>query len=121
MTSIVFWSNIKEEVKLPDNKSLAELIEELHQRYEDTVSQLSSDPEKWAHFLSKSSYNFRLRFDQQVLLYAQAPDATIVATSEQWYKMYRPIRANSKWTLSLPNTERRSSGKAAIIAAKARI
>ena len=81
---------------MPDNKSIAELIEELHQRYEDTVSQLSSDPEKWAHFLSKSSYNFRLRFDQQVLLYAQAPDATIVATSEQWYKMYRPIRANSK-------------------------
>ena len=81
---------------MPDNKSLAELIENLHNRYDNTLSELSADPEKWAHFLSKSSYNFRLRFDQQVLLYSQAPNATIVATSDQWYKMYRPIKANSK-------------------------
>lgn len=75
---------------MPD-KTIGELFEELHERYNSTVLGFSSDPQNWTEFISRSCYNFRLRFDQQVLIFAQAPNATIVATSDQWYKMYRPV------------------------------
>ena len=81
---------------MPEFKTVAELMEYLHRRYDTTVNELYSNPEKWADFLSKSCYNFRLRFDQQVLIYAQVPNATIVATSDQWYKLYRPVKADSE-------------------------
>ena len=84
----------KEEVKLPE-KTLEELIEELHERYNSTIARFSADPQAWTNFLSRSCYYFRLRFDQQVLVYAQKPQATIIATSDQWFKMYRPVIAKS--------------------------
>lgn len=80
---------------MPEFKTVAELMEYLHRRYDTTVNELYSNPEKWADFLSKSCYNFRLRFDQQVLIYAQVPNATIVATSDQWYKLYRPVKSKA--------------------------
>lgn len=51
-----------------------ELITELYRR---TVEDLMG-PQVWQRFLSTACHNFRLSFDEQVLLFAQRPDATAV-------------------------------------------
>lgn len=55
-----------------------EIITELYQR---TVAGLSV-PQAWQDFLTTACRNFRLPFDEQVLVYAQRPDATAVLTIE---------------------------------------
>ena len=51
-----------------------EIITEL---YRKTVAGLAA-PQVWQSFLTTACHNFRLPFDEQVLLYAQRPDATAV-------------------------------------------
>ncbi len=53
-----------------------EIITELYQR---TIAGLTA-PQKWQRFLTTACHNFRLSFDEQVLLFAQRPDATAVLT-----------------------------------------
>lgn len=55
-----------------------ELITELYQR---TVAGMTA-PQEWQRFLATACRNFRLPFDEQVLLYAQRPDATAVLPIE---------------------------------------
>ena len=55
-----------------------ELITELYQR---TVAGLAA-PQEWQRFLTTACRNFRLPFDEQVLVFAQRPDATAVLTIE---------------------------------------
>lgn len=61
-----------------------DLISQLH---EDTSKEVMS-PDKWAAFLKTACYNYRLRFDEQLLLYAQKPDATAVLPIEQWNRTF---------------------------------
>lgn len=58
-----------------------ELITEL---YAQTIREITRSPENWRSFLRTACYNYRLRFDEQVLLYAQRPDATAVLEIENW-------------------------------------
>jgi hypothetical protein len=55
-----------------------EIITEL---YRKTVADLAA-PQTWQSFLTTACHNFRLPFDEQVLLYAQRPDATAVLPIE---------------------------------------
>ena len=55
-----------------------ELITELYQR---TVAGITA-PSVWQRFLNTACHNFRLSFDEQILLFAQRPDATAVLTIE---------------------------------------
>ena len=52
--------------------------------YRNTLQALAEETEGWKGFLDCAGYNFKLRFDEQVLLYAQRPDATAVLTIAQW-------------------------------------
>lgn len=61
-----------------------ELIENL---YEETVQQLT-DPENWNSFLRTACYNFKLPFDEQVLVFAQRPDSKALLTLEKWNTRY---------------------------------
>ena len=58
-----------------------DLISELYDR---TCASVSENPLNWQGLLRTASYNFRLRFDEQLLLYAQRPDATAVLPIERW-------------------------------------
>ena len=58
-----------------------DLISELYDR---TCASVSENPSNWQGLLRTASYNFRLRFDEQLLLYAQRPDATAVLPIERW-------------------------------------
>lgn len=67
-------------------------FDEIKALYEQTMSMLSNDPQLWRKFLSGVCNNYKLRFDEQVLLFAQRPGAAAVATFDQWFKMYRPVK-----------------------------
>jgi N12 class adenine-specific DNA methylase len=58
-----------------------DLISEL---YERTCFAVTDNPVNWQSFLKTAGRNFRLRFDEQLLVYAQRPDATAVLEIERW-------------------------------------
>mgnify|MGYP000213788300 FL=1 len=58
-----------------------DLISEL---YERTCLMVTDNPVNWQAFLKTAGRNFRLRFDEQLLIFAQRPDATAVLEIERW-------------------------------------
>lgn len=66
---------------------MARKFDRISQLYEDSSKAVMS-PDKWAEFLKTACYNYRLRFDEQLLLYAQKPDATAVLPIEQWNRTF---------------------------------
>ena len=58
-----------------------DLISEL---YERTCFAVTDNPVNWQSFLKTAGRNFRLRFDEQLLIYAQRPDSTAVLEIERW-------------------------------------
>ena len=57
------------------------LISEMYRR---TAHAVVSDVQNWQAFLRCACRNYRLRFDEQLLIYAQRPDATAVLEIERW-------------------------------------
>ena len=58
-----------------------ELISELYDR---TCKTVVSNPQSWQKFLESACRNYKLRFDEQLLIFAQRPDATAVLEIERW-------------------------------------
>lgn len=58
-----------------------DLISELYNR---TCNAVVAEPQNWQAFLRSACRNYRLRFDEQLLIYAQRPDATAVLEIERW-------------------------------------
>ena len=60
---------------------MARRYETITELYHKTIAGLAV-PQTWQSFLTTACHNFRLPFDEQVLLYAQRPDATAVLPIE---------------------------------------
>ena len=56
--------------------------------YQEKALKIVLSREAWEDFLRSACRNFRLRFDEQVLVYAQRPDATAVLEIERWSRGY---------------------------------
>ena len=52
----------------------------------ETLKDITSKPEEWIKFLDTASSNYKYDFNEQVLIYAQKPDATACAEIEVWNK-----------------------------------
>lgn len=63
-----------------------QLITELYQR---TGAAVSRNPQAWQSFLSSACRNYKCRFDEQLLIFAQRPDATAVTTLETWNRQFK--------------------------------
>ena len=63
-----------------------QLITELYQRTGKTVTR---NPQAWQNFLSSACHNYKCRFDEQLLIYAQRPDAVAVARIETWNQQFK--------------------------------
>ena len=58
---------------------------------------ITSSPTSWMDFLKTASWSFKYRFEDQILIYAQRPDAKACADYDTWnQKMNRWIKRNSK-------------------------
>ena len=62
-----------------------QFITELYSR---TLTSLTGDYESWTGFLRAACYNYKCPFDEQVLIYAQRPDATAVLELEKWNRQF---------------------------------
>ena len=62
-----------------------QLITEL---YEEAAREVSRDRNAWKEFLTTAGFNYNLRFDEQLLIYAQRPDASAVLEIEKWNSMF---------------------------------
>ena len=65
--------------------------------YSETLDRIGSDADEWKSFLRFSASNYKLPFHEQVLVYAQRPDASAVLTYEGWRRHFgRAVRRGSK-------------------------
>ena len=56
--------------------------------YRATLAELTGDYESWTGFLRAACYNYKCPFDEQVLIYAQRPNATAVLELEKWNRQF---------------------------------
>lgn len=63
-----------------------QLITELYRR---TGVAVAKNPQAWQGFLSSACRNYKCRFDEQLLIYAQRPDAVVVAKLETWNRQFK--------------------------------
>ena len=86
-----------------------QLITELYQRTGRTVTR---NPQAWQNFLSSACRNYKCRFDEQLLIYAQRPDAVAVTTIEVWNKLFkRWVNKDSKGIAVFDTKGRRNTLK----------
>ena len=62
-----------------------QLITELYDR---TLQRVTANYQSWTGFLRAACYNYKCPFDEQILIYAQRPDATAVLEMERWNKQF---------------------------------
>lgn len=54
--------------------------------YGETLTQISKNPDDWMSFLECAAMNYKYHFNDQVLIYAQRPEAVACAKIEAWNK-----------------------------------
>lgn len=75
--------------------------------YSDGCADVIRSPQNWCEFLFSACYNYRLRFDEQLLIFIQRPDATAVLEFEKWNKRFnRKINRNAKGIAVFADVER---------------
>ena len=62
-----------------------QLITEL---YDQTVQSVTGSYQSWTGFLRAACYNYKCPFDDQILIYAQRPDATAVLEMQRWNRQF---------------------------------
>ena len=76
---------------------MANKLYAMEQLTEEVAKDIAAKPEEWMRFLDTASRLYKYTFDEQLLIFAQRPEATAVASMEVWNKrMYRWIRKGSK-------------------------
>ena len=61
-------------------------IVETKELYKNTINEITQNENNWQNFLDSASWNFKYDFDDQILIYAQRPDAKACASMEEWNK-----------------------------------
>lgn len=82
-----------------------QLITELYRR---TGVAVAKNPQAWQGFLSSACRNYKCRFDEQLLIYAQRPDAVAVAKLETWNRQFK--RWSIRTARVLPYLTRKVAG-----------
>lgn len=86
-----------------------QLITELYRR---TGVAVAKNPQAWQGFLSSACHNYKCRFDEQLLIYAQRPDAVAVAKLETWNSQFkRWVNKDSKGIAVFDSKGRRNTLK----------
>ena len=67
-------------------------IVETRELYFEKLKEITKDETSWQDFLNSASWNFKYDFDDQILIYAQRPNARACASMEEWNRKVRPRR-----------------------------
>ena len=84
---------------------MANKLYAMEQLTEEVAKDVAASPQEWMRFLNTASRLYKYTFPEQLLIYAQRPEATAVASMEIWnQKMYRWIKKGSKGIALIENT-----------------
>ena len=84
---------------------MANKLYAMEQLTEEVAKDVAASPQEWMRFLNTASRLYKYTFPEQLLIYAQRPEATAVASMEIWnQKMYRWIKKGSKGIALIDNT-----------------
>lgn len=76
---------------------MARSFKEVHVIWKEQALKISSSPDDWISFLKTASWHYKYSFEDQILIYAQRPDAMACAGYKEWNdKLKRYIRRGSK-------------------------
>lgn len=62
--------------------------EQITELFKQTAREVTATPSSWRAFLTFACRNYRLPFDEQLLIYAQRPDATAVLELDRWNQRF---------------------------------
>ena len=75
---------------------MATTLKKLKELSQKTIEAIVRSPDAWKKYLNATPRIFRYSFEDQILIYAQAPKATAVATYDVWNKvMHRAVKRGS--------------------------
>lgn len=78
-------------------KELTRKEKQITELYFETTLNVGKNADNWISFLKRASFNYKYRFDEQILIYAQRPDAVACAETTIWNKkLKRWINRGSK-------------------------
>lgn len=78
-------------------KELTRKEKQITELYYETTLDIGKNADNWISFLKRASFNYKYRFDEQILIYAQRPDAVACAETTIWNKkLKRWINKGSK-------------------------
>ena len=84
---------------------MANKLYAMEQLTEEVAKDIAANPQEWMRFLDTASRLYKYTFPEQLLIYAQRPEATAVASMEIWnQKMFRWIKKGSKGIALIDNT-----------------
>jgi N12 class adenine-specific DNA methylase len=63
-------------------------LEAITSLYDETLARVTDGPEQWTAFLTSACMNYKLPFEEQLLVYAQRPDVTAVLELEKWNTLF---------------------------------
>ena len=64
--------------------------------FEETVQKVSSSPEEWLKFLNTASRVYQYDFDDQLMIYAQRPNAVGCTSFEKWKEMNHYVKRGTE-------------------------
>lgn len=67
---------------------MAQKYELITKLYQETLKTVSMNYESWTNFLISACKNYHCRFDEQILIYAQCPEATAVLELKKWNEKF---------------------------------
>lgn len=88
---------------------MASSYQDISELYVEAGHLITGDPLAWEGFLTSACRNYKCRFDEQLLIHVQRPDAIAVATLETWNRQFRRwVNAGSKGIAVFANDGQRN-------------
>ncbi len=81
-------------------------IVETRELYKDTINDITKSEDNWLSFLKTASWNFKYNFNDQILIFAQRPNATACAEMEEWNeKVHRWVNKDADYIFVFSKNE----------------
>ena len=79
--------------------------------FEETVQKVSSSPEEWLKFLNTASRVYQYDFDDQLMIYAQRPNAVGCTSFEKWKEMNHYVKRGTEGIALIQTVDSRKKVK----------